>query len=135
MSSSKGDLPKGFVYINDIDPSIIINLKYFGADNFIGRRVPHYKENEGIITKEAAMALSEAQKIFKEKGYTIVVYDSYRPDSSVQYFVEWMNDANDTIRKKFHYPYVKEKKDMMDIYIDSRSGHSKGRSVGISLIK
>ena len=135
ISSSKGDLPKGFVYIKDIDPSIIINLKYFTTDNFIGRRVPHYKANKGIMTKEAAIALSKAQKKFIAKGYTIVIYDSYRPDSSVKYFVEWMNDANDTIRKKFHYPYIKEKKDMVDIYIASRSGHSHGSTVDMSLIE
>ena len=135
ISTSKDDLPKGFVYINDIDPSIIINLKYFSTDNFIGRRVPHYKANKGIMTKEAAKALSKAQKKFIAKGYTIVIYDSYRPDSSVKYFVEWMNDANDTIRKKFHYPYIKEKKDMVDIYIASRSGHSQGSTVDISLIE
>ena len=135
ISSSKEDLPKGFVYINDIDPSIIINLKYFSTDNFIGRRVPHYKANKGIMTKEAAIALSKAQKKFITKGYAIVIYDSYRPDSSVKYFVEWMNDANDTIRKKFHYPYIKEKKDMVDIYIASRSGHSQGSTVDISLIE
>ena len=89
---SKCKLPKGFVYINDIDKSIKVNLKYYGSDNFLGRRVPHYKANKGIMTKEAAIALSKAQKIFLSKGYSIVLYDAYRPDSSVKYFVEWMND-------------------------------------------
>ena len=53
----------------------------------------------------------------------------------MKYFVEWMNDANDTIRKKFHYPFIKEKKDMVDIYIASRSGHSHGSTVDMSLIE
>ena len=129
------DLPEGFVYINDIDKSIKVNLKYYGSDNYLGRRVPHYKANKGILTKEAAIALNKAQKIFLSKGYSIVVYDAYRPDSSVKYFIEWMNEPNDIIRKKYHYPHVEEKKNMMDIYISSRSGHSHGNTVDISLIK
>ena len=135
MSLSKCDLPKEFVYINDIDKSIKVNLKYYGSDNFLGRRVPHYKANKGIMTREAAIALSKAQKKFLSKGYSIVVYDAYRPDSSVKYFVEWMLDTKDMIRKKYHYPYIKEKKDMMDIYISSRSGHSRGSTVDLSIIE
>ena len=128
-------LPNGFVYIQDIDNSIKVNLKYFTTDNFIGRRIPHYNANKGIMTKETAIALSKAQKKFLSEGYSIVIYDAYRPDSSVKYFVEWMNDKNDTIRKKYHYPFIKEKNDMKDIYISSRSGHSRGSTVDMSIIK
>jgi len=39
-------------------------LKYFTKDNFIGDIVPHYKINRGIMTKEAAIALSKVQKKF-----------------------------------------------------------------------
>ena len=73
--------PKGFSYINDIDPTIKINLKYFTEDNFMGKVVPHYKANRGLMTTEAVRALSKAQKKFLSKGYSIVVYDAYRPDS------------------------------------------------------
>ena len=135
ISFSKSKLPKGFVYINDIDKSIKVNLKYYGSDNFLGRRVQYYKANKGIMTEKAAIALSKAQKIFLSKGYSIVVYDAYRPDSSVKYFVEWMKDEKDNIRKKYHYPYVGKKKDMMDIYISSRSGHSNGSTIDLSIIE
>ena len=85
-------LKDGFVYIDEIDDSIKVNLKYFSKENFTGDVVPHYKINRAIMTKEAAMALSRAQKKFLEKGYSIVIYDAYRPSSSVKYFVEWMKD-------------------------------------------
>jgi D-alanyl-D-alanine dipeptidase len=109
-------------------------LKYFSKDNFTGDIVPHYKANRGIMTKEAAIALSKAQKKFLEKGYSIVIYDAYRPSSSVQYFVEWMNDKNNTKRKKFNYPYIEKKIDMKDIYINSVSGHSRGSTIDLSII-
>ena len=109
-------------------------MKYFSKDNFTGDIVPHYKANRGIMTKEAAIALSKAQKKFLEKGCSIVIYDAYRPSSSVQYFVEWMNDKNNTKRKKFNYPYIEKKIDMKDIYINSVSGHSRGSTIDLSII-
>ena len=128
-------LPNGFVYIEDIDNSIRVNLKYYTKDNFIGRRVPHYRANKGIMTKDAAIALSKAQKKFLAKGYSIVIYDAYRPASSVKYFTEWMEDESDNIRKKYHYPYVGLKNDMKDIYIASKSGHSRGSTVDMTIIR
>ncbi len=135
IKGAKTTLPKGFVYINDINPSIIVNLKYFTKDNFMGKVVPHYYANKGIMTREAANALSKAQNKFLAKGYSIVVYDAYRPSSSVESFVEWMKDENDTIRKKQHYPYVERKNDMKDIYISSKSGHSRGSTIDMTIIK
>ena len=128
-------LPHGFVYIEDIDKSIRVNLKYYTNDNFIGRRVPHYKANRGIMTRDTAIALSKAQKKFLAKGYSIVIYDAYRPASSVKYFMEWMKDESDNFRKKYHYPYVEQKKDMKDVYIASKSGHSRGSTVDMTVIR
>ena len=135
IKGSISELPEKFVYIKDIDDSIIVNLKYFRKDNFIGRRVPHYLANKGIMTIDTAIALSKAQRKFLEKGYSIVIYDAYRPSSSVDYFVKWMHNEYDTIRKKYHYPYIERKADMEGIYIASKSGHSRGSTVDISIIK
>jgi len=133
MSKNK-KLHEGFVYIDEIDNSIIVNLKYFTKDNFIGEKIPHYKVNRGIMTKEAAIALSKAQKKFLEKGYSIVIYDAYRPSSSVKYFSEWMKEQNNTKRKKFHYPYIEKKSDMANVYINEISGHSRGSTIDITII-
>ena len=107
-------------------------MKYFTKENFTGDVVPHYKVNRAIMTKEAALALSKAQKKFLEKGYSIVIYDAYRPSSSVKYFVEWMIEPNNMKRKKYHYPYIEKKIDMKDIYINSISGHSRGSTIDLT---
>ena len=86
------------------------------------------------MTKEAALALSKAQKKFLEKGYSIVIYDAYRPSSSVKHFVDWMNDKDNIKRKKYHYPYINEKIDMKDVYINSISGHSRGSTIDMTII-
>lgn len=126
-------LPDGFVYVQDIDSTIQVNLKYFTEDNFIGRKIPNYYANKAILTKEAAIALSKAQKYFLSLGYSIVIYDSYRPQSSVNYFVKWMNDSEDLKRKSYHYPYV-SKEEMKGVYVATKSGHSKGSTVDLTLI-
>ena len=127
-------LHEGFVYIDEIDNSIIVNLKYFTKDNFVGEIIPHYKVNRGIMTKETAIALSKAQKKFLGKGYSIVIYDAYRPSSSVNYFSEWMKDQNNIERKKFHYPYIEKKSDMANVYINEISGHSRGSTIDMTII-
>ena len=86
------------------------------------------------MTKEAAMALKKAQKKFLERGYSIVIYDAYRPKSSVKYFVEWMNAQSNIIRKKYHYPHIEKKSDMKNVYIASISGHSRGSTIDLSVI-
>ena len=86
-----------------------MNLKYFTKENFTADIVPHYKVNRAIMTKEAAIALSKAQKKFLEKGYSIVIYDAYRPSSSVKSFVKWMKDENNTKRKKYHTHILKKR--------------------------
>ena len=84
-------------------------MKYFTKENFTGDVVPHYKVNRAIMTKEAALALSKAQKKFLEKGYSIVIYDAYRPSSSVKYFVEWMIEPNNMKRKKISLSLYRKK--------------------------
>jgi D-alanyl-D-alanine dipeptidase len=32
-------LPKGFVYLRDIDPTIVQDIRYAGSHNFVGREV------------------------------------------------------------------------------------------------
>ena len=38
----KKGLPEGFVYVDEIIEDSIIDAKYFGTDNFMGRRADGY---------------------------------------------------------------------------------------------
>jgi D-alanyl-D-alanine dipeptidase len=127
-------LPPGFVYLDEVDPSIVKSLRYCGKDNFLGRPVEGYKTSRIIMTKEAAAALSKAQSTFREKGYSIVVYDAYRPQTAVNNFMRWSKDHKDQEMKTQYYPRV-DKKDVFDLgYVAEKSGHSRGSTVDISLI-
>ena len=71
--------PKGFTLLSKVDPSIIQSVRYFSEQNFIGRVMYGYVCNELIMTNEAAQALKGVQSDLVSQGYSLVVYDSFRP--------------------------------------------------------
>lgn len=127
-------LPDGFIYLKDIDNEINIDLKYYSKSNFTGKYVDGYHSNNAILTAEAATSLVNAQKDFKNIGYKLVVFDAYRPQSAVDFFVEWSKNKNDTINKNIYYPEI-NKSELFNLgYIAHKSGHSRGSTVDVSLI-
>jgi len=129
------NLEDGFVYLNDTDDNIIVDLKYYSTQNFTGQFVEGYLSNTAILTKESALALSNAQDDFNKLGYSLILYDAYRPQRSVDFFVQWSKNPYDTINKRIYYPDVK-KSELFELgYIASKSGHSRGSTVDVSLIE
>ena len=129
------NLEDGFVYLKDIDDSIIVDLKYYSSENFTGRFVDGYLANKAILTNEAGISLSNAQKDFNKLGYTLILYDAYRPQSAVDFFVQWSSDLNDTIFKNKYYPDI-NKSSLFELgYIAYKSGHSRGSTVDITLVE
>ena len=131
----KNNLEKGFVYLKEIDDSIIVNLKYYSNQNFTGKFVDGYHSNTAILTKESALALSNAQDDFNKLGYSLILYDAYRPQRAVDFFVRWSKNLNDTVNKRIYYPNIK-KSELFELeYIAYESGHSRGSTVDVSLIE
>ena len=129
------NLEDGFVYLNDTDDSIIVDLKYYSTENFTGQFVEGYLSNNAILTKESALALSNAQDDFNKLGYSLILYDAYRPQRSVDFFVQWSKNPYDTINKRIYYPNIK-KSELFELgYIASKSGHSRGSTVDVSLVE
>ena len=129
------NLEDGFVYLNDIDDSIIVDLKYYSNENFTGQYVEGYLSNNAILTKESALALSDAQDDFNKLGYSLILYDAYRPQRAVDFFVQWSNNSYDTINKRIYYPNIK-KSELFELgYIAYKSGHSRGSTVDVSLVE
>ena len=128
-------LQDGFVYLKDIDTSIIVDLKYYSTENFTGQRVDGYHSNSAILTKESALALSNVQDDLEKLGYSLILYDAYRPQSAVDFFVKWSKKINDTSYKDIYYPNIK-KSDLFELgYIAYKSGHSRGSTVDVSLLE
>jgi len=135
MSSSSEILPPGFVYVHDIIPDIQVHLRYATEENFVGCIINGYFSNVSIMTKAAALALKRAQELAKENDYELVIYDSYRPQKSVNHFVKWSEDPNDLqIKKEHYYPRV-NKEDSFNLgYIAKKSGHTRGSTIDLTII-
>ena len=127
--------PGAFVSLADVDASIVIEMRYLTAHNFIGRRIPGYRENVCLLTRQAAAALARVQQTVSERGYTLKVYDCYRPQRSVDAFVAWAKDLSATRMKREFYPRVPKTRLFKDGYIASQSGHSRGSTVDLTLVK
>ena len=129
-----GQLPKEFVYVEDVIPSIKVELRYFSKNNFLGRTVDGYKKDKAILTVQAANTLKNVQNELKQHNLSVMIYDSYRPQTAVNHFVRWARDLNDTINKRNFYPNVKKQHLFKEGYIASQSGHSRGSTLDITLV-
>jgi D-alanyl-D-alanine dipeptidase len=127
--------PGAFVDLHDIAPTIVVEMRYRTAHNFLGRRVPGYRENTCILTRQAAEALARVQEQVTAAGMTLKVYDCYRPQRSVDAFVAWAKDLDDTRMKAEFYPRVRKDRLFEDGYIAEQSGHSRGSTVDLTLVR
>jgi D-alanyl-D-alanine dipeptidase len=127
-------LPKGFVYVDEIIPDIHFELRYYTTYNFVGEVIDGYTANKLILTKEAADALKLVQEELEQQNFCLKVYDGYRPQRAVNHFMVWAKDLNDTINKHIFYPNVDKKDLFSEEYIAARSGHSKGSTLDLTII-
>ncbi len=66
-----------FVDIHQMDPSIILDIRYATANNFLHRAV--YKQARCFLVKEAALKLQQVQNELKQLGLGLKIFDGYRP--------------------------------------------------------
>lgn len=133
-SFSFAQLPQGFVYVNDLIPSIHVELRYFGSNNFMGNPIEGYHREVAILSKQAAIALKNVQNELKQYNLSVKIYDSYRPQRAVNHFIRWAGDLNDTLNKQDYYPEVKKEHLFKEGYIAARSGHSRGSTLDMTLV-
>lgn len=122
---------EGFVYVKNIIPDLIEDLRYFTDNNFMGEKADGYEANYAILSKEAATALSKAADELREKGYVVKIYDAYRPQKAVDHFVRW-SKTSDQRNKNDYYPDL-AKTSLFPTYIARKSGHSKGSTVDMTI--
>lgn len=126
--------PGDFVSLSDVDPTILQEIRYITPHNFTGDPVDGYLAPMCILTRPAAEALSRAQQDFLERGYTLKVYDCYRPQRAVNDFVGWAANLIDQRMKAEFYPRVDKSTLFADGYIAERSGHSRGSTLDVTLV-
>lgn len=127
-------IPEGFVEIREVIPDIILDLRYLTNHNFLGVTVDGYKSEKCYITNAAADSLLKVQQELKRFGFSLKVYDAYRPQKAVDHFVEWAKDLADTITKKEFYPTIDKSRLFINGYIAEKSGHSRGSTIDLTIV-
>ena len=131
---SPSHLPEGFVYLTDVVPEVILDMRYYGTDNFVGKRVDGYQKPVCIVTKECAEHLKMVVAEVSELSVYVKVFDAYRPQQAVDHFAKWALDLNDTLTRQKYYPEV-DKSDLFRLnYIAEKSGHSRGSTIDLTFI-
>lgn len=126
--------PAEFVSLRAVDPTIIQEMRYPGHD-FMGEPVDGYRDPLCILTRPAAQSLHRAQLRLLRRGYSLKVYDCYRPQRAVDHFVRWAKDLDDATMKGEFYPRVDKTRLFADGYIAEKSGHSRGSTVDLTLVR
>lgn len=127
-------LPEGFVYVTDKIDNILVDLRYCGHHNFVGAPVDGYHEPKLILTEKATEALQKVQQELNGSGLGLKVFDGYRPQIAVNHFKRWALQINDTIAKPVFYPAIDKRLLFKEGYIASRSGHSRGSTIDLTII-
>ncbi|MGW6143268.1 M15 family metallopeptidase [Streptomyces sp. NPDC055140] len=127
--------PPQFVALRDVDPTIIQEIRYITPHNFVGAPVDGYEKPMCILTEPAAKALRKAQAGLLKRGYSLKVYDCYRPQRAVDHFVRWAKDLDDHRMKAEFYPQVDKTRLFADGYIAEKSGHSRGSTLDLTVVK
>ena len=131
---SSQTLPKGFSYVSEIDATIKKELRYGTSNNFIGKPIDGYLKDSLIISTPAAKALKEIQTKLILSGLSLKIFDAYRPQQSVDHFVRWDKVMNDTLMKQLYYPDVQKSELFTLGFIASKSGHTRGSTVDLSIV-
>ncbi|HUX78570.1 MAG TPA: M15 family metallopeptidase [Alphaproteobacteria bacterium] len=127
-------LPENFVYLQDIDPTILQEVRYALSHNFMGRPVTSYNSPIIIVTEAVALALKAVQEELKPFNLGLKVYDGYRPQDAVDAFAKWAEDPTDQLMKAEFYPNIDKKTLFEAGYIAKRSSHTRGSAVDLTIV-
>lgn len=102
------------VNISTLDSTIIVDIKYATADNFMGDTL--YSANICILRRAVAERLVKVQQSLREQGFGLKIWDGYRPLSVQQKMWEKMPDPKYVANPQYG------------------SNHNRGAAVDVTLV-
>jgi len=122
-----------FVFVDEFVPGLRWDAKYATWDNFTGKPVDGYQANRIVGTRALCAALERAQKKAASAGFGLLLWDGYRPQRAVDYFLRWSRLPEDGRTKLRHYPNIGRPEMFEKGYVAAKSGHSRGGAVDLTL--
>ncbi len=128
------NLPGDFAFLRDIDPTIIQDIRYASANNFMGRPIAGYGAAECVVKREVGLRLKAVQQELARQRLSLKMFDCYRPARAVADMVAWSKNGTETAAERRYNPAF-SKADLFRLgYIATHSGHSTGSAVDLTLV-
>lgn len=124
----------GLVDIRTLLPDIAQDIRYAGRDNFVGERIDGYQAPRCYLLRPVAKALQRVELDLRAQDLRLKIFDCYRPVRAVRHFVRWAEDLTDQRSKSQYYPNL-AKRALLGDYIAPVSGHSRGATVDLTLMR
>ena len=124
---------RNFVFVDECVAGIRWDAKYATWDNFTGKPVDGYLANRIVGTMALCAALQSAQAVAVSFGFGLLLWDGYRPQRAVDYFLRWSQEPEDGRKKWRHYPNIDRPEMFENGYVAPKSGHSRGSTVDLTL--
>ena len=127
-------LPGGFVYLRDVEPGIIQDMRYATSNNFVGKPLRGYDAAECVVKREVGVALKAIQQELAKQKLSLKMFDCYRPERAVADMVVWSRSGKETPAERRFNPAFR-KADLFRLgYIATRSGHSTGAALDLTIV-
>ena len=134
-ASAQNALPDALVYLRDVDPTIMQDIRYATFNNFTGEPLPGYNAAECVLTRQAAFALKQVQADLAASNLALKIYDCYRPERAVRAMAVWSQDGGDQTPTNRFFPNI-DKRNLFALgYIARYSRHSTGTAIDLTLIQ
>jgi len=128
-------MERGFVFLDEVLNGVRWDAKYATWDNFTGTPVDGYEANRIVGSLALADALLRAMTHAAAHGFGLLLWDGYRPQRAVDRFLEWSARPEDGRTKDRFYPNIDRAEMFANGYVASKSGHSRGSAVDLTLYR
>ena len=86
------DSSKKMIELRSVVPDVLYDLRYFTTNNFMRKRMYSGNIRNTFLRIPAAKALAKVQHELKTKGFSLKIFDGYRPYSVTVKFWELVKD-------------------------------------------
>ncbi|HLT22195.1 MAG TPA: M15 family metallopeptidase [Bacteriovoracaceae bacterium] len=125
-----------FISLKDEVPETIIELAYAGTHNFVGHRLPGYEKELALFPKILLPHFENASTLAFKRGFRLKIFDAYRPQKAVDFFIEWSQQQEDREDlKQLYYPKFSRSELFNEGYLAARSSHSRGTAIDLTIVE
>lgn len=125
-----------FVSLKEMVPETLLDMRYASTNNFTGTLIPGYHAEMALFPKVLLAHFEKASAIALKKGYRLKIFDAYRPQKAVDYFLAWSQAPETSPElKELYYPRFDRSELFNEGYLSLHSSHSLGIALDLTLVE